>query len=156
MSGFWHGANWTFIFWGALNALYFIPLMLRGANRKYLETISPGRIIPSISEFLAILKTFLLTCIAWIFFRAESMGQAFSYLEAIITFQSGSFDMMYLDVLPLISLLVLIEWVQRDKTFPLQFQKMHKWLRYVVYILLLYLTIIYAKHDTSEFIYFQF
>src|SRR5690554_7687979 len=67
VSGFWHGANWTFIVWGALNAIYFLPLLLTNRNRKHLEVVAEGEVLPSIKEFFLMLLTFGLTVFAWIF-----------------------------------------------------------------------------------------
>src|SRR5210317_1145676 len=83
VSGFWHGANWTFIIWGALNALYFLPLLLTKINRSHLEIVAVHKKWPSISEVARIIITFCLTTLAWIFFRAESVSHAWSYLKGI-------------------------------------------------------------------------
>ena len=80
VSGFWHGANWTFIIWGLLNGLYFIPLMLSGKNRSNLDTVAQNSKLPSLKEIFQIAVTFFITLIAWVFFRAENVTQAFSYL----------------------------------------------------------------------------
>jgi D-alanyl-lipoteichoic acid acyltransferase DltB (MBOAT superfamily) len=61
VSGFWHGANWTFIVWGALNAIYFLPLLLLNQNRKNLEIVAKNRLLPSLKDFFSILMTFGLT-----------------------------------------------------------------------------------------------
>src|SRR5690606_24260260 len=76
VSGFWHGANWTFIVWGALNAIYFLPLLLTKRNRQYMEVVAENSYLPSIKEFFQMSLTFGLTVIAWIFFRAENIGHA--------------------------------------------------------------------------------
>ena len=83
VSGAWHGANWTFIVWGALNALYFIPLMMFGKNRSHLEVVANEQALPSLKEFVQMIFTFFLTLVAWIFFRAEDIGHAFAYLSGI-------------------------------------------------------------------------
>jgi len=81
VSGFWHGANWTFLVWGFLNALYFLPLLLRGKNRKHIGALQLGWNFISVKTFFSILSTFLLTCLAWIFFRSASVTEAFAYIE---------------------------------------------------------------------------
>ncbi|RYG41043.1 MAG: MBOAT family protein, partial [Chitinophagaceae bacterium] len=73
VSGFWHGANWTFIIWGLLNALYIMPSVLIGNNRNYLDTVAGGKLLPDFREFFSMAITFGLTVLAWIFFRAESV-----------------------------------------------------------------------------------
>jgi hypothetical protein len=80
VSGFWHGANWTFIVWGGLNALYFLPLMLAGVNRKYIDIVANDRFLPSLKEFFQIIGTFFITLIAWVFFRAQNLNQALQYV----------------------------------------------------------------------------
>ena len=95
VSGFWHGANWTFIFWGALNAIYFLPLLLTKNNRNNIGIIAENKLLPSIKEVFQILSTFLLTVFAWIFFRAENLTHAFSYIGAI--FSESLFKIPYFE-----------------------------------------------------------
>ena len=83
ISGFWHGANWTFIAWGFLNALYFLPLLLLNKNRHHLDVVASGKILPSIKETFMMFITFGLTVLAWIFFRAQSVAQAVDYIKHI-------------------------------------------------------------------------
>ena len=84
VSGFWHGANWTFIVWGALNAIYFLPLLLLNKNRQNIDIVAYGKFIPSINDFFKIIITFSLTIFAWIFFRAENLSHALNYISGII------------------------------------------------------------------------
>ena len=85
VSGFWHGANWTFIIWGALNALYFLPIFITNNNRNNLNIVSQGQYLPNLKEFLLMSLTFILTVFAWIFFRAENIGHAISYINNIFS-----------------------------------------------------------------------
>src|SRR4030095_798603 len=85
VSGFWHGANWTFIIWGALNAIYFMPLLLTNRNRAHLEIIGQGRTLPTLKEFFKMSVTFALTVFAWIFFRAASVKHALNYIGEIFS-----------------------------------------------------------------------
>ena len=85
VSGFWHGANWTFIVWGALNAIYFLPLLLTNNNRNNLETVALGKLVPSLKEISLIALTFGLTVFAWIFFRANTIEHAISILSEIFS-----------------------------------------------------------------------
>lgn len=78
VSGFWHGANWTFIVWGTLNAIYFLPLLLTNNNRNNLEIVAQGKFLPSGKELFSMFVTFGLIVFAWIFFRAENIGHAFN------------------------------------------------------------------------------
>lgn len=161
VSGFWHGANWTFIFWGLLNAIYFLPLLLLNKNRKNLNSISEDSNIPTIKEFLGICTTFSLTVFAWIFFRANDLEHAFSYIGKI--FSTSIFKTPYFPgiglVIPTIILLiifVLIEWFGRKEEFAIEkmFDK-NKLLRYSFFYLLIIITILF-KGPQQDFIYFQF
>ena len=85
VSGFWHGANWTFIVWGGIHACLFLPLLLRGTNRRYTsEAIGEGRWLPSGRELLGMTWTFTMVCVAWVFFRAESVGEAVGYISSML------------------------------------------------------------------------
>lgn len=81
VSGFWHGANWTFIAWGVLNAIYFLPLLLTNNNRNNLEIVAKGTKLPTFKEAASMLSTFFLTVIAWIFFRSENIAKAMIYIK---------------------------------------------------------------------------
>jgi len=155
VSGFWHGANWTFIVWGALNALYFLPLMFSGKNRQNMGVTAEGRWLPRPKEFLQISLTFALTCLAWVFFRAESVTHAFAYLTnmadaSLLTVPS------YLRVLPFVLILILIEWPQRNKLHPLEIQHFPRPLRWGIYYVLLFAILYYQPNQAIDFIYFQF
>ena len=86
VSGFWHGANWTFIFWGLLNAFFILPSIIFNTNRNNLEIVGKGKFLPSLKDLLAICVTFSLTVFAWIFFRAESLIKAFDYIKSIFSY----------------------------------------------------------------------
>jgi alginate O-acetyltransferase complex protein AlgI len=158
VSGFWHGANWTFLIWGALNGLYFLPLLLSNNNRRNLGTVAEGKLFITFRDLRAILMTFSLTCIAWIFFRADSVTEAVNYIIALFSFNfTGLPEVEF--VLPMLSilLLVFIEWLQRDKLHPLQLDHLKsRWLRYSFYLAIVTITIIFGNYGGSSFIYFQF
>jgi len=158
LSGFWHGANWTFIIWGFLNAIYFLPLMWMNKNRHNLNTVSAGKLFPSIKEFIQIGSTFSLTLIAWIFFRSESVKQAFDYINGI--FSISIFLMP--SILPyklifLLILFILVEWFQREEEHGLNLDsiKFPKVIRWSVYYGIIALIYRFSSHK-QEFIYFQF
>ena len=160
VSGFWHGANWTFIVWGALNALYFLPLMLTGKNRNNIDEIAEGRLFPSFKEAGQILITFSLTCLAWVFFRAESVTEAIDYIGSIFSTSILSKPEVFPSrILALVMLFVAIEWMGREGDFAIQ-QVGMKWkrpFRHVMYYGV-FLLIYFAGNfsDEIEFIYFQF
>ncbi|WP_378188003.1 MBOAT family O-acyltransferase [Aquimarina sp. W85] len=156
VSGFWHGANWTFIFWGFLNALYFLPLLLAKRNRKNTDTVAQGKIFISVKELCQIFFTFLLTIIAWIFFRADSLQTAFSYLSGLVT--TSWLTRPNVDIKPLIfiGLLVVIEWFQRNKAHGLQISTIkYMPLRWSIYLLFIGIILVFGAKSQS-FIYFQF
>jgi len=157
VSGFWHGANWTFIIWGALNAIYFLPLLLTGSNRKYIGTIAQGRWLPSLVELFRMGLTFLLTCLAWIFFRSATVGDALGYIHRIFSFTKGDpLPLIEPPALPLIMILVLVEWVQREKQHGLEMgDRIPRFVRWAIYSVLLF-GIIQLGTEDSAFIYFQF
>ncbi len=166
VSGFWHGANWTFIVWGALNAAYFLPLMLTKNNRKNLDIVAQGRIFPTVREFLQMSVTFSLSVFAWIFFRAENMGHAMSIVLEI--FSSSLFTLPKLGVNTLLSEIVgissmlflffAVEWMGREEQHALAKVKIwKKGYRIAFYYVLAYLTLYYGAIGVKqEFIYFQF
>ena len=158
VSGFWHGANWTFIVWGALNALYFLPLLLRKKNRVYTDDIAPGKFLPSLREFGGMLLTFFLTVIAWVFFRAESVAHAWSYLTTM--FSNSLFyspQKLPLEVLALIVVFLLVEWLGRSEEFALSNldKKTSAVGRYAIYYAIL-ICLFYFSGEPQAFIYFQF
>ena len=162
VSGFWHGANWTFIAWGLLNAIYFLPLLLTSKNRVNLGVVADGRILPSFKEFIQILSTFGLTVLAWIFFRAENIQHAFSYISEI--FSPSLFSVPAFSDLPkvgtvaiLLLVFIVIEWMGRRNEYAIEHLglKWKKPLRYAFYYILI-LALFYFGGQEQQFIYFQF
>lgn len=162
VSGFWHGANWTFIAWGALNALYFLPSLLSGKNRSNLDTVASGRTLPNLKELLAMLSTFSLTVLAWIFFRASDLTHAFDYLSGI--FSSTLFSSPQITektqaiaTAVFILFLLIMEWRGRETQYALaNFQTtFSRCQRHVFYYLIILLIFWYGGKE-QEFIYFQF
>lgn len=159
VSGFWHGANWTFICWGAYHALLFLPLFLAGKNRKYTNVVAEGRLFPSLREALQMLSTFLLAVIGWIIFRAENIQQAWDYIVRMVTKFSFTMPAHGKDPLIYIAVLLVVEWLQRDKQFGLQIENKgifrHATVRWILYYVLFITTLLLAGRQ-EEFIYFQF
>lgn len=162
VSGFWHGANWTFIVWGAINALYFLPLILTNRNRTYLDTPAQGRLFPSFGEAVNIALTFAMTLFAWIFFRAPTLSDAVGYVNGI--FSSSILSVPWfpgvreaLVPLVMIVLFVIIEWLGRDREYAIQ--DIGKTSRPVVRWALAYvlaMVIFLYGGQQQDFIYFQF
>jgi len=157
VSGFWHGANWTFVIWGGLHAIFFLPLLLGDQNRKHLNQVAENKILPSFRELLQMLFTFGLTSFAWIFFRADSLVDAINFIKRIFT--DLSFEIQYLSIeryniemLLIIGIFVLAEWFHRHLEHP--FTGSFKWVKIIAIILMLVTLGVYSDHQ--EFIYFQF
>lgn len=165
LSGFWHGANWTFIAWGAYHALLFLPLILLGQNRKYTNQVAEGRLLPSWKECGQILLTFMLAVFGWIIFRAETITQAWDYICGMMQF--GTLRASYRFFLPneyivyptnmYIVAMIVVEWLQRNKQHGLEVlnTSKHKWLRVIFYYALVWMIIQNAGTEQT-FIYFQF
>lgn len=162
VSGFWHGANWTFIVWGVLNAVYFLPLLLTKMNRNNLEIIAKGKLFPNFKETIMMLVTFMLTVITWIFFRADNLSHALAYLGEIFTtslFLKPSFNGMHtaLRILFIILIFMFIEWHGRENQYAIEklcFKK-HRIIRYMFYYSIIF-SIFYFGGKEQAFIYFQF
>ncbi len=158
VSGFWHGANWTFIIWGALNALYFLPLLLTNINRSHLEIVAVHKKWPSVRDFLKIILTFGLTTLAWIFFRAENITHAFQYIRGICNITIFSIpEIRPTNLLLLIVFFLIIEWWGRRDKYALESFAL-KWkrpIRFALYYILIIL-IFSFKRNNQTFIYFQF
>ncbi|WP_405576052.1 MBOAT family O-acyltransferase [Winogradskyella sp. Asnod2-B02-A] len=156
VSGFWHGANWTFIVWGFLNALFFLPLLLTNNNRNHIDVVASNKMLPSIKEIFQIGVTFVLTCFAWIFFRAKNMSSALNYLQEIGTFQSSE-SILPVKVLLVIALMVLLEWGHRERSFALQYSPSDSVIKMrMIYAIVAFLILTFGNFELTEFIYFDF
>jgi len=157
ISGLWHGANWTFVFWGFLNALFFIPtIIITTDSKKSIEAIAKSH-QKNVKMFLSIILTFSITCIGWIFFRSVTITDAFGYLQRIVDFES--FSVQYLSIeryslepLILIMFFIAIEWMNQAYEHP--FIGKFVWLKTWIVILFILLFGVYS--NALDFIYFQF
>lgn len=162
VSGFWHGANWTFIVWGALNALFFLPLLLTDNNRNYLDVVAKGKVFPSIRELVNIFITFSFTMLAWVFFRAENISHALSYLNMMFSVSLFSMPIFpgkvdLLTTIIVITIFLFIEWQGRQYKYAIErmflsWKRPYRWFFYY----LLVITILTFTGEQQEFIYFQF
>ena len=162
VSGFWHGANWTFIVWGGLNALYFLPLLLLRRNRTNLGVVAEERLLPAFRELIHITTTFLLTVLAWVFFRAESLHQAMGIINGIFSksiIHIPEFDGITFAAYTLFTVMfqLILEWNNRTRhyaLFGLKYHSISK--RIILYTIMTYLILALGQKESSEFIYFQF
>jgi D-alanyl-lipoteichoic acid acyltransferase DltB (MBOAT superfamily) len=158
VSGFWHGANWTFIIWGFLNALYIMPSIIFNTNRTNLEIVAKGKYLPTLKDFFSIGITFSLTVFAWIFFRAENIGHAISYISEILSPALFTIPEVFpRKIILLIIIFGFIEWLGRDGQFAISHIGI-KWIRPIRYAM--YYAVISAIFwfggEEQQFIYFQF
>lgn len=157
VSGFWHGANWTFVVWGLLNALFIMPSIIFKTNRNNIEVVAKGRIFPNIKEILSILITFSLTVFAWIFFRAISLEQAIDYIQRIFIYQNGLSLFIREDLFIPIIVFFIIEWIGRENNFALEKFGINwkPFYRYFFYFVLI-ITLFWFGGKEQQFIYFDF
>ena len=145
LSGFWHGANWTFILWGALHATLFLPLLLTGNNRRNMDKALP-------KDFGKIACTFLLVSFAWLFFRAENIAQLGQIMSGIFSFSFFSIPDIPKKAVLFSMMLFIFEWIAKDKNHALE--KPRKW--YFYYVLLFLVWYCAVSNKPQIFIYFQF
>lgn len=163
VSGFWHGANWTFIIWGLLNAIYFLPIFLFKTHRNHLNVVAENSVLPSANETFRIFITFSLTTIAWIFFRAENLGHALSFVAGIFNPQHGFFTGIpkagiLLVTFSLVIFMIAIEWLGRHHEYALEklIAPSPKILRWSYYSALIFIIGMFMQTNETPFIYFQF
>ena len=162
VSGFWHGANWTFIIWGALNALFFLPLLLFKKNRTHLDTVAQGKFFPTFRELIAMVSTFLLSTMTWIFFRAESIYHAKEYFQYMFDWSlfsaQNTLSKSQLKITALLLMFfLLIEWLGRENEYAIErIDRLNKIQRWSFYAFLLALIGSCMPTSQNPFIYFQF
>ena len=153
ISGFWHGANFTFIAWGLIHALLYLVIALRNKNRRYTTSIvAENGMTPSIKEIFQISITFFTVMISWVFFRSNTITDSFLYLRKIII----DFDIpiSYSSGLVYVIFFIMCDWLNRkDERNPLNISSVY--VRWTAYILML-LLILGHGGQKNEFIYFQF
>jgi alginate O-acetyltransferase complex protein AlgI len=158
VSGFWHGANWTFIVWGALNAVYFLPLLLLKKNRTNIETVAQGKYLPTIREFINMSITFGLTVFTWIFFRANNLEHAISFISRIFSTSLFTIPTVFpKTIILLIIIFIMFEWFGREQKYAIANfgVKWYKPVRWVLYYFIVF-AIFYFAGKEQQFIYFQF
>ena len=162
VSGLWHGANWTFVVWGAIHGIYYIPLILSGAFYKN-KKIAKDKKVPSLKEFANMLGVFLLVMLTNVFFKADTIEQGISFFASL--FSPSLFSMPALKspetaayaALLFIPILLVAEWLQRHKDHGLQIEHISRpFVRYSVYFGLVLCIIFIGAFSNKPFIYFKF
>ena len=170
VSGIWHGANWTFLAWGAFHAILFLPLILLGANRKYTNQVAAHtdangnerlRLLPTWREALQMLLTFFLVVLGWIIFRAETITQAWEYICGICNTNLLSIPWLmtrdfYLPLFGALVLMLIVEWINRNQQHSLARLTKYKWVNWLIYYAIIYIMYKYQPMEEVQFIYFQF
>ena len=156
LSGLWHGANWTFVVWGAYNAVLIV------VGRWLWKSSSKEDRLVGWKDLGAVISTFILVVLGWVVFRADNLSDAVGYLYSLTdALASFSFGMPAYGKMAIVYcvLFVIIEWVQRDRICPLQLSGcwlgQYRWSRWLVYYLLFMLTF-FGRGEEQTFIYFQF
>lgn len=160
LSGLWHGANWTFVIWGGIHAMMFMPLLLLGKNRQYMDTVAAGKKMPSIKDASLISLNFCVVTFAWIFFRSDSFTDAVNYITQMFTMTGGSIDglllsMRMLLLLGFVTILFVFEWMQREHVHGLSVVPKNSMLRHLLYFGIFFI-IMWFGGAQADFIYFQF
>lgn len=156
LSGFWHGANWTFVGWGLVHALLFLPLILLGRHRKYLARAGQHRYLPSWGEAIRMLLTFSWVGLAWVLFRAPTWGEAMTYYEGLLVGTTYGLKVQHLFPLLGIGFLIAVEWLSREAELPILFQTDWTTLRWLAYWGIALAILLFSPAEPSVFIYFQF
>ena len=156
LSGFWHGANWTFVVWGTYHALLFLPLIVLGKNRKYLD-------VPTWRDLPKVLLTFILVLIGWVIFRADNILDAWHYLTSICSPSLLSVPLLlnrmwYIPMFLSLIILFVVEWVGRSNGGILSSEKLPKSriVRWGLYLCLVAIIYLFGNFSYTQFIYFQF
>lgn len=157
VSGFWHGANWTYIAWGGINALLFIPLLITGSNRKNIEMVAHGSRWPGFKEFVAMLSTFALVTLGWIFFRSATVNDAVVYIVQLFSFNmQGGIEKLVgryvTEMLPLLAIFLAWEWHARKSEHPF----FGKYINAKLVTMIVTMLVFGSFSNPKDFIYFQF
>ncbi|MCB0836090.1 MAG: MBOAT family protein [Bacteroidetes bacterium] len=155
VSGLWHGANWTFVIWGFLNGLYYVPSILLNTAKKR-GVIAQDTFFPNVKEFLQMVTTFTMVTFAWIFFRATDVTHAFDYISHIFSMSLFEIPTGNRGPIPYILSLIVIEWFQRRKEHGLEMATAPRWVRPAFYTIVVMVILLYGFDDSESFIYFQF
>jgi len=163
LSGLWHGAGWNFIFYGLIHAIYFLITLLVLGHKKSFNSTSEDKFIPSIKESLNMILTFVLVSFSYIFFRAENIIHAFSYIQGIFSetiLNIPSYNNARLSLLTLCVTLIfmIIEWNGRNEHYAIQNLNSvnNTYVRYFYYLIIVFAILMIGNFNENEFIYFQF
>jgi len=153
VSGFWHGANWTFIFWGGFHAILFLPSFILNTNRKFTNSIiAEYTILPTPKEFLQVATTFILVTIGWVFFRSETIGDSFNYLNQMLF----KFNLYPVPIKGVFYVLLFNFFDFKFRNSPVIMNFKSSIIIRLVVLFLLTMILVHFTDNKSTFIYFQF
>lgn len=171
-SGLWHGANWTFLIWGALHGLYMVIGRLTQPLRERMLPKNRSKGVSAVGSLLSVAGTFLLVCIGWGFFRAETVPEALHVFAHLLDgLQDGAFSYLRDGVVSLgcglsvlirialsVLMLLIIDWKQGKTDLLAWLDKLPTPLRWTLYILFVSSIVMLTGKgaETATFIYFQF
>ena len=158
ISGFWHGANWTYISWGFLNSIFILPKTLSQKT----QSNHSNKLLNKVFGTIQMLVTFLTVSILWVFFRSKSVYDALKYLQnlaykwnAILPDFNGRKSALVLSII--IFVFMIFEWIGKSYNCPLAIMNSfkNKWLKWGFYYAIIF-CILYFYRGNDQFIYFQF
>ncbi len=165
VSGLWHGASWNFVVWGLFNGALAVPGIVAGSSRSGPDEVPGGqRAWPGFRDGLAMVRTFALICVGWVFFRAPDLQEAWAIVLRIATdvwspsqwAALAAVDGQLRAIGSLLAIGVVVEWLQRRQPHALVLSAWPRWARWSLYTLLVWSTLYLTRDDPTRFIYFQF
>ena len=162
VSGFWHGASWNFIAWGFIHACGFLPLLLLNRNRKHVtDVVAQNRKFPALKELWQMSATFGFVTFAWVFFRFDDLTLALGYIAhgvlSVLENQSQFLNIPF-GIISFIYIIPLVigDWYLRRDERIIDLQFINQFYRWLLYVVIVFLIVIFAKGQDQQFIYFQF
>jgi D-alanyl-lipoteichoic acid acyltransferase DltB (MBOAT superfamily) len=155
IGGLWHGASWRFVVWGGVHGAF---LVVERLVRAAFGARPVGRPIPGWARLALVLSTYLLVCLAWVFFRSPDLGSAVAMLRQMFRGSTSVFTLDATDSALAVTVIVLMlveHWILRDASLEGAFARLPSVLRPVLLGVLL-VAIALSPGDTRAFIYFQF
>lgn len=163
LSGLWHGANWTFVFWGFLNSFYYVLYLFLISKLKVTFNKIQNNFLLKVKEALSISFTFTIISFTWIFFRSDSLTHAIQFISGILSFSLFTvpvFDGFNKSLLILLFIIIftIIEWNGKKYKYAIE-KTGEKWprlFRWSFYSMLIYIIGMFTPSNELPFIYFQF
>ena len=171
ISGLWHGANWTYIIWGALNGFYLVFAIWTKEMREKIASYIPLFKYKKVRKIWQVGITFSLICFAWIFFRAKNVSEAFYIITHLTSGMENILSIKYIvesiamvgvsksEFIISIAVILFMEFIhliQRHYKIRHMLAEKPVWIRWSIYFMVVYGTILFGIFGKNDFIYFQF